>query len=867
MPRAVGPDRAASEGAADRATRDGTSDRATRDGAAGESPARRWCRRDWIFASCIAGVPATLLGLAALIGYPLITGDDLIQNFPLEALAGRIIDAGHVPLYNSYLWSGTPLLAGGNAHALLPITLLFSVVPPLAAWVLGEVIVLAGAAIGCQLFLRRTGCGSVAAALGGASFGFGGFVSSQIVHIDFVAAAAAIPWALVGLHGLACRAAGARFRHALLLCAATAWVALTGSPDIVIDAVLVCAAYAVHLFLLPTAVSARPDGGASRELPVRISSRGALVWWSALGAAAGLAIGAIQWWPTALFVGVTQRSEPSFGFISGGSLSFGNLLELLVPHVMGGGPIGMRGYAGSYPLAEVDAYPGTMALIAVAVMLVRIRRPEARRWRVWLLVGAGGLALALGSHTPLEHLVARLPVAGDQRLPSRALLTVALSCSLLLGYFLDEWPGWRAATTGRRPPARSKRTARTEAIAAAVPVGAVLAVVVATIATGKPAGGYLTPEAGSGWSVSAVAPALALSAVLAVAGLLCFVLARRQPPQSGPGVTERSRPRRLPLAVVTLVLADLALFAADQSSLAPAPAAELSARGPLESRLASLAGDGRVLILDPQLTNGKSLDEVGGPDLGVLSGLSEAGGYSSIMWAPYATRTGTHTEGGASPTALANGTFASLGVRVALVAPTGPQPGVAGGASSYAAPPSPALRAALAGWRDAGRLGPFVAFVDPHPAPPYELLAAAGGHAGASAAVHVLSDSPLTGATTLKVVSPSPADLVRDVADIPGWHATVRQDGRLTSPAVRPNGLVQSVRVPAGTSFVSFSYVPPGWGAAVDVAALGALAAAALVVADLSSRRRKLRRPRDRAPAPHEPPVLSGAGALSRARG
>ena len=290
--------------------------------------------------------------------------------------------------------------------------------------------------------------------------------------------------------------------------------------------------------------------------------------------------------------------------------------------------------------------------------------------------------------------------SGSRAAPSSRWRCPARSCSAT------------SSTSGRdreRPPhrgdcrrARNEPTARRQS-----PLrfrsAAVLAVVIATIATGKPAGGYLTPAARSGWSVSAVAPALALSAVLAVAGLFCFVLPRRQSPRRRPAVTGRSRPRLLPLAVVAFVLADLALFVADQSSLAPAPAAELSARGPLESRLAALAGDGRVLIVDPQLSNGKSLDEVGGPDLGVLSELSEAGGYSSIMWAPYATSTGTHTDAGASLTALANGTFASLGVRVALVAPTWPQPGVAGDASSDGANSRSALRAALAGWRDAGR--------------------------------------------------------------------------------------------------------------------------------------------------------------------
>ena len=60
---------------------------------------------------------------AAAAGYPLITGDDLTQNYPLEELSGQILRHGHLPLWDAFLWSGTPLLGGTNAHALLPITL------------------------------------------------------------------------------------------------------------------------------------------------------------------------------------------------------------------------------------------------------------------------------------------------------------------------------------------------------------------------------------------------------------------------------------------------------------------------------------------------------------------------------------------------------------------------------------------------------------------------------------------------------------------------------------------------------------------------------------------------------------------------
>ena len=49
-------------------------------------------------------------------------------------LAGALLRAGHLPLWDPYLWSGTPLLAGWNAGALYPGTFLFAFLPAPVAW-------------------------------------------------------------------------------------------------------------------------------------------------------------------------------------------------------------------------------------------------------------------------------------------------------------------------------------------------------------------------------------------------------------------------------------------------------------------------------------------------------------------------------------------------------------------------------------------------------------------------------------------------------------------------------------------------------------------------------------------------------------
>ena len=586
-------------------------------------------RSDALVVALLVGIPLIVLTVPALAGYPLLTGDDLTQNYPLSVLSGQFIAHGHLPVYDPYLWSGTPLLAGASAHALLPSTLLFAFLPHLGAWVLAEALTLAAGAIGGFVLLRRNGCRTLAAALGGSTFGLGGFVSSQIVHIDFVSASVSLVWCLVGLDGIARDKPTRRAAWALVLAVAVACIGLSGSPDIVIDTLVAVVVYGGHLL---------------------ISERGrglARLGWAAVGGVAGLLVSAIQWVPTAEFLSVTERAHASYAFASSGSVSPAELLVSLVPHVLGGGPIGLEAYTGPYNLSELDAYCGILSLVAIVALIPRWRSAQASRWRVWYLVGGIGLLLALGSNTPLEHLLIHLPVVGEQRLPSRALILFSLASSMLLGHWVEDQ---LAANPGRANPL-------SVASGMVAPV-VVLGLVAATTVSARPYAGLLHAVAGSGWSLGAIAPYLLVTAVIALAAGAIVIL--------GP----RWSRRRLASAIAALVIVDLLLFTANQSSLAPAYARALDTDNALQAQLAArLGAGGRYLIVDPARTDGVALNQVGAPDSNVVSGLASAQGYGSLTWAPYASATGTHTQDDLDPAALAAGVFDSLDVRALLTVP------------------------------------------------------------------------------------------------------------------------------------------------------------------------------------------------------
>ena len=144
-------------------------------------------------------LPAVIFGLPALLGHAVLPGDDLTQNLPLRVLAGQQIRAGHLPLFDPYIWSGAPLLAGWNAAAAYPLTWLFAILPGTAAWTVNMIATWAVAGLGMFCFLRALRLASLASLLGAFSFAFAGGMSAQVTHFGLVAGLSWVPLALLSI--------------------------------------------------------------------------------------------------------------------------------------------------------------------------------------------------------------------------------------------------------------------------------------------------------------------------------------------------------------------------------------------------------------------------------------------------------------------------------------------------------------------------------------------------------------------------------------------------------------------------------------------------------------------------------------------
>jgi len=240
-----------------------------------------WGRRgDVVAVVVLVALPMLIYGLPALVGHAVLPGDDLTQNLPLRMLAGQQIRAGHLPLFNPYIWSGAPLLAGWNAAAAYPLTWLFAILPGTAAWTVNMIITWAVAGLGMFCFLRALRLASLASFLGAFSFAFAGGMSAQVTHFGLVAGLSWVPLGLLGILRLSQdRPLVSRLGWTAVLATVVGLVILAGEPRAIDDADVILLIYAAWQI-------------------ARLGRRGGPALVSvAAGLALGAALGAVQWLP------------------------------------------------------------------------------------------------------------------------------------------------------------------------------------------------------------------------------------------------------------------------------------------------------------------------------------------------------------------------------------------------------------------------------------------------------------------------------------------------------------------------------------------------------------------------------------------
>ncbi len=154
----------------------------------------------------LIGAPFALLSPLILTGKALFWGTVSLQFLPWRAYAWEVIRSGQLPLWNSLLGMGAPLLANYQAGLLYPPNWLFFLAYQLgglelAAWSLSLIVAghLAWAGLGMAALARSLRLSPVAQTVCGLSFGLSAYLVARSGFLSINAAAAWLPWVVLGV--------------------------------------------------------------------------------------------------------------------------------------------------------------------------------------------------------------------------------------------------------------------------------------------------------------------------------------------------------------------------------------------------------------------------------------------------------------------------------------------------------------------------------------------------------------------------------------------------------------------------------------------------------------------------------------------
>ena len=616
--------------------------------------------------------PLLVFGITQLFGMTYLSGDNLIQNFPMRVLVGKDVTHGVMPLWNPYLFSGTPLLGGFNAGAAYPATWLTALLPIFTAWTLTLAVAYDVALVGMYWFLRRQGITSTAATFGAVTFSLAGYMSAQQVHIDLIEGAAWLPWILVAVHGLTDRRPGraidggggpelgdrraARWRTrgwVLVLTLALGLTLLAGAAEAIIDSGVLVGIYWVWRL----AGQGYLRRGSGRALLASVGT-------TLAGLAGGVALATAQWLPGLIFLSQSQRSTATYSFFTSGSLDDRLLTLAASPFALGTNQGWPAAYAGTYNFPEVTSYVGILALIAACTLFVKRwrTRPEARQWWIWYGILVIGVLSSLGGQTPFARLMYVIPGVRSERLLNRNLLLVDVALAVLLAWWVHLILGDRETAGGAvadANPVRARWRAgqRAEIVVTTIPFAFAALVGVLLWVAGPFLGRLLDIEYTLG-----TGPRLRLAGVV-TAGVVIAGVGTWTVLAAG-----RFSARRLRRQLAAVLVVDLALFNLFVIN-PPITQAAAQARTALAAQLAARTGDGRFIIYDPDRFETQELYTLGQTDLNIYRRLPSAQGYTALTDGGYYDATGAHLQETLDPTTLAGPVWDRLNVTTLLALP------------------------------------------------------------------------------------------------------------------------------------------------------------------------------------------------------
>jgi len=364
-------------------------------------------------------------------------GDIFTYFTPYRDFAAQALREGRIPLWNPYLFMGAPFLANSQAGVFYPLNWPLSWLETARAINWTIVLHVFIAASGVYLFARsRLSLSTNAAFLAAMSFGLGGYLGTQIEHVNQVQGLAWLGWLFLA-YDYVMQDAGGRKQEAFhisrsayrigMLAVLVAFQLLAGHTQTVFISLVGLGVYAAYSSI-EQLLAKRPLASCLVHLASRL-------WPIVLASLFAIALSAVQLLPT---LELTRESARSGGLPTNLAVSFS-----LDPRLIGRALL--PDYAGAMPEGgEFTAFFSVTALVLMTLGLLSVWARQTTQdagrktvGRAITVVAVLGVFLALGGYNPIYYLLLKVPGFDLFRAPARWIVLFIFAGSLLAGVGLD----------------------------------------------------------------------------------------------------------------------------------------------------------------------------------------------------------------------------------------------------------------------------------------------------------------------------------------------------------------------------------------------------------------------------------------------
>jgi len=371
-----------------------------------------------------------LLGVfIVFFGAPLLKGvlfgwDFLAYFYPLrQFIREHLLVHGSLPFWNSYQFSGTPLITNIQASMFYPPGILYYLFPPESAYGYSTLLHCLAGSIFMYAFMRGVSAspsGSFAAAL---VFSVNGYFMVHLYagHLTFVQTYIWIPIIFLFLNRFAeSRRPAAAVWGGLFL----GIQILGGFPQVAFYTMLASALFVVFHIV----VQWRSGMHGVRRLG----------WGFLIFLLIGFCIAAVQLLPTLEFSRLSTRSGGiSYAMATYDSLHPKELLAFLIPEIFGNAVDGTYWRSGEvHHFWESCGYVGIFPLV---LMFIRGKNGSPGKLQPFFaFLAALALFLSLGKYNPLYPLIYKIPGFNSFRIPAQIIFLYVFSVAVLSGLALGK---------------------------------------------------------------------------------------------------------------------------------------------------------------------------------------------------------------------------------------------------------------------------------------------------------------------------------------------------------------------------------------------------------------------------------------------